>query len=148
MNQSSNVLIAENDIEIVSLTRIQHLKSLADMSPKRRARLLLHADHSSPVQEMIIAAHESSYVRPHRHAPDRSESYHVIEGELEVRIFKENGEIDNIFWLTSKVPFYRVRGGWYHEPKPATEWVIYHEVFTGPFDKDRDVQYAPWAKPE
>ena len=28
---------------------------------------------------------------------------------------------------------------------PNSEWVVYHEVATGPFDKERDVIYS-WKK--
>ena len=97
---------------------------------------------------MIIVAHKDSYVRPHKHSPERSESYHVIEGELEVTVYDDKGRVQQLFWLNEKVPFYRLRGGFYHEPRPVSEWVIYHEVFTGPFDKDKDVIYADWAKAE
>lgn len=144
----SNVVLATDDIEVIGDYRLMGLQLLAAQHPKLRARLLLHQAHDSPVQEMIIVAHRDSYVRAHRHPIDRSESYHLMHGELDVRIYSDAGRLERAFRLTKECPFYRVRGGWYHEPKPVSEWVTYHEVFTGPFDKERDVQYAPWAESE
>ena len=36
---------------------------------------------------------------------------------------------------------YRIQGNIWHQPVPISEWVIYHEVYTGPFIKEEDVEY-------
>ena len=41
---------------------------------------------------------------------------------------------------------YRITGKVWHQPIPLTEWVVYHEVATGPFNKDEDVIYSKWKK--
>ena len=56
-----------------------------------RARVCTHMDNRSAVQEMLIAFMKDSYVRPHRHL-GKSESFYVIEGELSVIFFDENGK--------------------------------------------------------
>jgi cupin fold WbuC family metalloprotein len=145
-----NVIRAMQDIEVVGRSRIEELKMVAAKSLQKRSRLLLHDSSESLVQEMIICAHKDSYIRTHRHPKGKAESYHIIEGELSVNIYAEDGELEATFELGRSVGniAYRVRGGIYHQPRAITEWAIYHEVFTGPFDKERDVQYAPWAMHE
>ena len=39
---------------------------------------------------------------------------------------------------------YKIQGDVWHQPIPDSEWVVYHEVATGPFDKERDVIYSKW----
>ena len=36
---------------------------------------------------------------------------------------------------------YRIKGDIWHQPIPVSEWVVYHEVATGPFLKSDDVIY-------
>ena len=33
-------------------------------------------------------------------------------------------------------------------PVPTSEWLVYHETFTGPFEKDLDVEFPDWAPKE
>ena len=55
-----------------------------------RARICTHTSDKSPVQEMVIAFTRETYVHPHRHI-EKSESFHVIEGELAVVFFDDSG---------------------------------------------------------
>ena len=44
--------------------------------------------------------------------------------------------------------FYRMNRGYYHMPIAVSEWCIYHEVYSGPFIKTKDVYYPKWAPKE
>lgn len=133
---------------------IQELKDLAQRHPSRRARVCLHHDSTAATQEMVLAVHKSSYLRPHRHPANKSESYHVIEGEMDVNIFAPDGALERVIRLTAKGRggaegfMYRSTNGVWHQPVAVSEWVIYHETYTGPFVKEFDVEYAPWAAEE
>lgn len=134
-------------IQIITKQMLEALKIQATHAPKRRARIELHGNHFE-VQEMVICLCRGSYVRPHRHPVGKAESYHVIEGTLQAQIFDEAGKLTQEVILYDKSPLYRLAGGIYHGPAALTEFAIYHEVYPGPWAKDVDVQYAPWAAEE
>ena len=115
-----------------------------------RARVCTHVDNLSAVQEMLIAFMKDSYVRPHRHL-GKSESFYVIEGELSVIFFDENGkETDRVALSASdsKKPFYfrGERENW-HTVLIESEYAFIHETTTGPYEYD-DRLLAPWAPAE
>ncbi len=43
---------------------------------------------------------------------------------------------------------YRSSRGIWHMPVTNSEWLVYHEAYTGPFIKERDVEFPVWAPPE
>ena len=104
------------------------LKAEALASPKGRSRVILE-----PGFDMVICLHRDSYVRMHRHP--RYEAYHVIEGAL--------GVFDAVYNAVD--PYVRIPPLTWHQPSALTEFVIYREFYAGPFEKSRDVEYAPWA---
>lgn len=111
------------------------LKAEALASPKKRSRFILE-----PGFDMVICLHVDSYVRMHRHP--RYEAYHVLEGELIV-----SGR-DGLVLRCPEDPILSIPPLTWHEPASRTEFVIYREFFCGPFDKARDVEYAPWTEME
>lgn len=141
------MLLMDAEISVVDGSIIEMLKEMARDNPKLRARASLgYTDNA--VQEMVIVMGQESYVRPHRHPRNKAESYHLMEGELLVKVFREDGTLYKEIKMNKKTPFYRLKGGWYHQPVPLSEWVVYHEVYPGPFVKETDVQYASWAQAE
>lgn len=135
---------------------IERLKAQASASLRNRYRLCLHHDVSHQTQEMIICLKGFTYFQPHRHPGNRSESYHMVEGLLDVHLFDEKGCLVETVRLAApgaldaaSRPFmYRLSSPIYHFVVPRSEWTIYHEVLTGPWDKDSVVQYAPFAPQE
>jgi len=139
----NNVLTNESDVFLLTNSIINNLKELALNHPYKRARVCLHEDLDKKVHEMIIVAHKDGLIEPHKHPENKPESYHVIEGTLKVLIFDNNGAIKEKFFLyEDKHPkMYRIKGNIWHQPIPESDWVVYHEVATGPFIKDKDVIY-------
>ena len=136
-----NVFVHNGEISILNKSIINYVKNAAEQSPLKRARINFHhSDHDS-VHEMIIVAHKDGIIPPHSHPIDKPESYHVIEGVLQVSIFNNDGALKETFVLKhdEHPKMYRIQGGVWHQPIPVTEWVIYHEVATGPFNKEKDV---------
>ena len=131
---------------------IGYLKSKALAAPRKRYRICLHNNHSSGTQEMLICLAGFSYFHPHRHPGNRSESYHMIEGRLDVYLLDEFGALLEKIELAafdknekSQKPFiYRVSGPIYHFTVPRSELTIYHEVLTGPWGSEA-IEYAKFA---
>lgn len=105
--------------------------------------MCLHNSREESVQEMVIVAHKDSHFEQHRHPINKPESYHVIDGELEVRIYSDAGQLTETILLShnGSQKMYRIQGNVWHRPIVISEWIVYHEVYTGPFDKDFDVIY-------
>ena len=103
---------------------------------------------------MIIAMTSECYFPPHRHK-NKSESFHMIEGELFVILFKENGEpYDYIYMTTVTNPkgkfFYRINLPYWHAVMPITPMVVFHETTNGPFlpNSSEFAHFAPTNKKE
>ena len=135
------------EITEVTQEQLRQLKQAALHAPLKRARLCLHLDHRDSVQEMVIAFCQGSYVRPHRHV-NKSESFHVIEGELMVILFDDKGQVTRRIKMgpsSSGYTFlYRLSSSLWHTVVPLSEFVIVHETVTGPFAKE-DTEFAPWG---
>jgi cupin fold WbuC family metalloprotein len=110
------------------------LFDLKDEAEKEgKARILLHKDRKEKVQEMIIAMKRGYSVPLHSH--NKTESYHVIEGVMEVETQK-----DNVFSKTmlgdfdSGLPFViRLQPNIPHCNRAITPIVVFYEVLEGPF---------------
>ena len=139
----NNVVENKSDVFFLNQNEILNLKELALNHVLKRSRLCLHSSNINNVQEMIIVAHKSSIIETHRHPIDKPESYHVLEGQLMVNIYNDNGIIisQETLYADKHPRMYRIEGNIWHQPIPMTEWVVYHEVATGTFEKEKDVEY-------
>ena len=129
---------------------LEALKRRAEGAPLRRSRLCLHRDVGEQVHEMVIAFCRDSYVRPHRHT-DKSESFHVIEGELTVVFFDDRGEVTRLVAMAPQASggafLYRLNAPLWHTVVPEAEFVMLHETTSGPFVPE-EREFAPWAPDE
>jgi cupin fold WbuC family metalloprotein len=136
---------------------VAYLKNMALASPRNRYRLCLHSDQNCPTQEMIICLKGFCYFQPHLHPGNRSESYHIIEGLLDVYLLSEMGEVIETIRLGApgtaaagsedRALMYRLSAPIYHLLISRSEWLIYHEVTTGPWNSEA-IRYAPFAPSE
>tara|TARA_B100000989_G_scaffold172949_2_gene129665 strand:+ start:13022 stop:13486 length:465 start_codon:yes stop_codon:yes gene_type:complete len=143
MKKESNILVNKDEIFLLDEKLITKLKNLASKHPLKRSRICLHQNEEELVHEMIIVAKKDGIMEPHKHPFLKPESYHVIEGKLKVVIYNDDSTIKEEFHLDdqSHPRMYRIKGNVWHQPIPLTEWVVYHEVATGPFNKNNDVIY-------
>lgn len=129
---------------------LTRLKTSAVESPLGRCRVCVHVDDAAMVQEMILAMRQDVLFRPHRH-PGKTESFHMIEGALDIVVFDERGSPIRAVQLAAagggKPFYYRLNEALYHAILPRTPLVVFHETTTGPFSKD-DAQFAEWAPRE
>jgi len=143
-----NTLFNSDDVYVLDEQRLIELKRIALVHPLKRSRICLHRSRDSGIQEMVIVAHRDSLIEAHKHPVDKPESYHILEGRMLVRIFDNNGAILREITLCDNASpkMYRIEGGVWHQPILLTEWVVYHEVFAGPFIKEIDVIYSSWSQ--
>jgi cupin fold WbuC family metalloprotein len=137
----SNVIINDSEVFVLHEETLDELKVIALAHPFLRARVCLHESIDNKVHEMIIVAHRDGNMPAHRHPSDKPESYHMIDGKLQISIFNNDGSVkENILLSSDAHPkMYRITGGIWHQPIPLTEWAVYHEVATGPFNKEKDL---------
>jgi cupin fold WbuC family metalloprotein len=147
---SPEVLHATGGVVKVSARDVAEVVSRAARSPRKRARLCVHPSPDDALHEMLICLARETYVRPHRHA-GKSESFHVIEGELDVVLFDDHGAITDVIEMgpyhSGKAFFYRLMAPAFHTVLVNTPHALFHETTNGPFDP-ADTEFAAWAARE
>ena len=134
IKNSEELLFINNDI-------IEQIIEEASQSQRHMARLLMHFDHEDPVQEMLIAMGRECMVVPNRSA-GRSESLQVVQGELLLIIFDDNGNVVKRVEMgpagSDKVFLYRLSSTPWHTMIPLTKMVVVHEALEGPFKQSSE----------
>lgn len=147
---NEEVFIADEAIVRLGEKEIAFLKEQARTNARKRARICAHKTNDDALHEMLIAISGSSYIHPHRHV-GKSESFHIVEGEVDVVVFGENGTVLDVIELgdvrSGRKFYYRLTESVFHTLLIHTEFLVVHEVTNGPFDRDRTV-LAPFAPPE
>lgn len=141
------VLFADEDMLFVDSDLLQKLRDMAQAAPLKRARLCLHRQSSDPIQEMVIAFAGDSYVRPHRHH-GKSESYHLLEGLVQVILFDDERRILRRVELgppgSGRPSLFRMSNDVWHTVLVESDSVIMHETTNGPFVPNQS-EFATWA---
>ena len=107
-------------------------------------RLCLHEGPDALLHDMIVVQYAGQCFRSHKHL-EKDESYHMIEGEMGVVIFDDEGKVvDACRMDTSNTMVYGVGTGMYHTNFPLTDVVVYHESRPGPFSPGDSV-FPPWG---
>lgn len=147
---SPEVFLAEGPISSIGQSELNTLKAAVKASVKRRARINAHPDAEDALHEMIIAIDPASYIRPHKH-PGKSEAFHIIEGEVDIIVFSDEGAIERIVPLGppgSRRPFYyRMSTPFFHTLIIRSGILIVHEITNGPFRPEAAV-FADFAPDE
>ena len=138
-NSDSYSMVYKNDLITISKNDFELLREECINSPLKRFRICLHQSTEDLVQEMIICFSRGSKVPIHRHN-NKSESFYIIEGIIDVRIYNCKGELTEkirLGDLTTRYPvLYRLNTSFWHDIDVITEFSIVHEIVTGPFYKD------------
>ena len=147
-----NAIYNKKNILEVSSRVIDDLKNKALKSSSKRYRLCMHHSNNDLTHEMLIVFYKASFMPPHRHPKGKSESYHVIEGSMTVYFFNDDGKVIKTIDMEetgSEKPFlYRLSSNTWHMPVATSEWLVYHETYSGPFKKNYDVEFPSWAPKE
>lgn len=121
------------------------LREVVVTSARGRVRINLHPDNNDLLHEMFIAIRADSYIRPHRHA-GKSESFHLVEGEADVVVFDESGDITQVVALRGNggARYYRLSAPFFHTLVIHSPLLIVHETTNGPFDPNA-TEFAAFA---
>jgi cupin fold WbuC family metalloprotein len=145
--ESAEVVYADEGIVTVDSASIAALIRDAAHNPRRRIRLCTHSNVEDAVHEMLIVHERSCYVRPHKHI-GKSESFHVIEGEVDVVILDDLGNVTDVISMgpygSDRSFFYRIAEPLYHTLLIRSEVLVFHETTSGPFQRDQTV-FASWS---
>ncbi|WCL51207.1 WbuC family cupin fold metalloprotein [Leptospira sp. GIMC2001] len=148
--ENDEVLYPTEDIVHISKEDIQHLKTLAIKNPRKRVRLCAHETPNDSLHEMFIVHMKDCYVTPHKHL-GKSESMAVIEGEVDIVLFNEDGSILRIVEMgdlnSGKLFYQRLSSPVYHTLIIRSEFLVFHEITEGPFLREKTA-FAPWAPSE
>jgi len=147
---SEEVLYTEEKVTRIALKDIEVLKEMAKQNRRKRIRLCTHNNVRDKLHEMLIVHMKDVFVRPHKH-PNKSESWHIIEGVADVIIFSDDGNIDDVIKLgdyaSGRKFYYRISDPYYHSLIIRSEVVVFHETTSGPFQPGETL-IAPWSPEE
>jgi len=147
---NAEVLYAEDPIVQVDREDIDFLVRRAFENPRKRVRLCAHRNVGDKLHEMLIVHARDCYVRPHKHT-GKSESFHIVSGVVDIILFDEAAAIVDVVpmgdYSTGRKFFYRLADPYYHTLLIRSDYVVFHEITNGPFDR-ADTIFAPWAPVE
>src|SRR4029077_19168742 len=89
---SDEVFLATGGIVPVRAEDVALVKQKGTTNARKRARLCAHPGPDDRLHEMLIVLDRGTYIRPHRHG-SKAESFHIIQGELDVVVFLDDGAI-------------------------------------------------------
>ena len=145
--QNAEVFYSDRQLVTLGPEDLAFLKAQARRNPRLRSRLCAHPDPSAAVHEMMIVHHRDVYVRPHQHVA-KSESFHLIEGHALVVLFDEDGTLAAVIPVgdaaSGRASYFRMPERAVHTFVIESEWLVFHETTSGPFDPNGTV-FAPWS---
>lgn len=147
---SDEIFVAKDGIVSLGDEEARFLKAQAKVSPRKRARICAHRSNDDSLHEMLIAISGDSYIHPHKHI-GKSESFHVVEGLVDVVILDDEGAIIQVVALgprdSGRSFFYRLSESLFHTLLIRSEMLVIHEVTNGPFIREQSLN-ASFAPPE
>lgn len=144
---NEEVLYAADPVVRIDREDIAELIQRADRNPRARIRICSHRSVEDRMHEMFIVHARDTYVPPHKHLA-KSESFHVIEGLVDVVLFDEAGKLKDVISMgdygSGRKFYYRLSDPCYHTLLIESDHLVFHETTNGPFDR-ADTVFAPWA---
>ena len=144
---NEEVLYTTDNVVRIESSDIEELKQKARQNPRKRIRICVHKDLKDSIHEMLIVHEKSCYVHPHKHI-GKTESFHIIEGTVDIILFDEDGQINEIIpmgdYASGRKFFYRLPPSRYHTLMIQSDVLVFHEITNGPF-KLEDTVWASWA---
>jgi cupin fold WbuC family metalloprotein len=114
---NEEVFVADEKYSLINRTFITTLKNYSVKNKRKRVRICIHNTDKELVQEMFIVHMKDCYVRPHKHL-NKDESLFLLEGNADVIIFNENGEIEKTMhmgdYTSGKDFYYHIGKSVYH----------------------------------
>lgn len=140
-----------SDFNFLTEELIQEAIELSRISPRKRIILPLHKGDGERLHRMFNVVQPGTYIRPHTHEKSgKSESIVVLKGAIRVIIFDQSGKILEHKNLTANSFCF----GFDLEPNVIHSFIalepdtVIYEVKPGPYDKELDKGFMPWAPEE
>ena len=147
---NDEVFYAQDAVITIGAKEINFLKDAAKTSSRQRSRICTHSGPNDLIHEMFICITSKSYIRPHKHLT-KTESFYVIEGEVDVVMFDDFGNIVAVTQLAEpgreKNSYFKMTEHLFHTLVLRSECLILHEVTNGPFISDESL-LASFSPPE
>jgi len=137
--------ITSSDFVRVNDSLIKELTDLSVENGKSNARINLHTSPDASFHEMIIVEYAGQYYRPHKHS-QKGESIHVLVGQAAMFIFDDDGLMINHSIMGEGADrMCRTGANVWHDVIPLSESVVYIESKPGPYVRETNNVFAPWA---
>jgi cupin fold WbuC family metalloprotein len=147
---NDEIFYAQDAVITIGTEEINFLKDAAKISIRQRSRICTHSGPNDLIHEMFIGITSKSYIRPHKHLT-KTESFYVIEGEVDVVMFDDFGNIVAVTQLAEagreKNSYFKMNEHLFHTLVLRSECLILHEVTNGPFISDESL-LASFSPPE
>ena len=131
---NDEVFMATDEVVRFDSRYVDFIKQSAAKNARGRARICAHRGPTDTLHEMLIAIRSDSYIRPHRHH-QKIESFHLVDGSVDVVIFNDDGSIADVVELSLHGSFYyRLDSPRYHTLLINSPVLVIHEITNGPFD--------------
>ena len=143
MGLNSEASTEVDGVQQIGPTEIATLFLEAEISPRKRAHLLLHRDHADQVQRLLIACCVGTYFRPHYH-PEQWELMSLLQGNADVITFDADA---SVFRRRSMQhgPVVQIRQNVLHTIIITEPRTLLLEVKPGPF---RVTEFPSWSPEE
>ena len=144
---SPEVFYADELVVRVDRDDVTSLVAEADPMLRRRTRLCTHRSADDRLHEMLVVHHREAYVRAHRHL-GKAESMHIIKGDTDLVLFDDVGKVTEVIgmgeFVSGRPFYYRMSDSIYHSLMIRSEWLVFHEVTSGPLRREES-EFAPCA---
>ncbi|MDD4013991.1 MAG: WbuC family cupin fold metalloprotein [Candidatus Omnitrophica bacterium] len=135
----------------IDIKMMDELSRLAKLSPRMRQNRNFHTSYDDPVNRMLNAVEPEAYFPPHRHLkPPKREVFIIFRGRATMIEFDEGGGISDLCVLDAREGRFaaEVAPGVWHSIVPLEQGTVLYEIKDGPYDKNSDKEFAPWAPSE
>jgi cupin fold WbuC family metalloprotein len=135
-------------MKVITAETISDLLGRASATARRRTNLNLHAPEE-PINRFLNAGLAGTYVRPHRHRPDRWELVNVLRGRLDLLTFASDGKLELRLPLDPEgASIVEIPGGDWHTLIFHPPGAVVLEIKPGPYEPQLDKEFADWAPAE
>ena len=141
----------EGSVVVITQGLVQQAIVGSRSSPRRRIILPFHKSNESLLHRMLNAGQPGTYIRPHWHRdPPKDEALVLLQGEVCVFIFEEDGRIRQAVRLRAGTDDLGIdiAAGVYHTFVVLEPDTVVFETKPGPYVRATDKDFAPWAPAE
>jgi len=137
-------------IKTISSEALDKLTENAASAERLRAHLNVHESLDARVQRLFIATEPDTYIRPHRHSePHKWELFTLLEGEMELLIFNDNGDITQRTRMARDgVRTVEIPPNTWHSYVCLRSGTLALEIKEGPYVPSRPDELPAWSPAE